>query len=266
MDSAAPKGRLSGKTGIVTGASSGIGLGVATALASEGMTVVMVSRSLERLNKVATAVPGAVCMAADVTNRSACMSTVADVVARFKAVDLVVNCAGTMYFTLLKNCHCDEWESMIDVNCKGVVNMSGAVLPHMLAAKTGHIINISSDAAKTLFPALAIYNATKAFVATFTKGLRAECVGTGVRVTDIQPGDVATNLIVSNTDQEAADKVGVAIGKVIGDGADRASYLDPADIGAAVVYAVTSPAHVGIHELLIEPRDQMFGDPTAMGS
>jgi NADP-dependent 3-hydroxy acid dehydrogenase YdfG len=171
-----------------------------------------------------------------------------------------------MYFTLMKNQHYDEWEQTIDTNCKGVVNLCGAVLPHMLSASTGHIINISSDAARTIFPALAVYNASKAFVNIFTKGLRAECVGTGLRVTDVQPGDVATNLIMKNSDQEAADKVGVAIGKVVGDGADKASVLDASDVADVVVFAATAPAHVGMHEVLVEPRDQMFGDPTAMNS
>jgi short-subunit dehydrogenase len=72
-----------------------------------------------------------------------------------------------------------------------------------MGIRSGHIINISSDAAKTIFGALTVYNAAKAFVAVFSKGLRAECVGTGLRVTDIQPGDTATNLIMSNSDQEA---------------------------------------------------------------
>merc|ERR1712203_1106932 len=171
---------------------------------------------------------------------------------------------GVMYFTLMKNLHYDEWEQTIDINCKGTVNACGAVLPHMLAAKTGHIVNISSDAAKTLFPALTVYNAAKSFVSVFTKGLRAECVGTGLRVTDIQPGDTATNLIMTNSDREAADKVGVNIGQVIGTGAAREYYLDPEDVSAAVLYAVCSPPHVGVHEVLVEARDQMFGDPTSM--
>ena len=81
-------------------------------------------------------------------------------------------------------------------------------------------------------------------------------------MTDIQPGDTATNLIVGNSDKEAAKEVGVGIGEVIS--GDRASVLDPDDVASAVVYAVAAPAHVGVHEMLIEPRDQMFGDPTAM--
>merc|ERR1719491_934939 len=205
-------------------------------------------------------------MAADVVDRKAVHAMAEEVMNTFHQIDVLVNCAGVMYFTLMKNLHYDEWEQTIDINCKGTVNVCGAVFPHMLAAKSGHIVNISSDAAKTVFPALTVYNAAKAFVSVFTKGLRCECVGTGLRVTDIQPGDTATNLMLTNSDQEAAKKMGVAIGKVVGDGGDRASVLDPEDIGAAVVYAVTAPAHVGIHELLIEPRDQMFGDPTAIST
>ena len=256
--------RLSGKVAIVTGASSGIGKAIAIALADEGATVIMVSRSIEKLQLAAADVSNAVCKPADVANRSAVHTTVAEVMATYGKIDLLVNAAGVMYFTLMKNCHYEEWEQTIDINCKGLVNAAGAVLPHMLAARAGHIVNISSDAARTIFPALTIYNATKAFVTTFSKGLRAECVGTGVRVTDIQPGDVATNLIVANTDKEAAERIGVTIGTVIGDGNIGPTCLAPADVAAAVVFAATAAPHIGVHEILIEPRDQQFGDPTAL--
>merc|ERR1719162_997580 len=106
-----------------------------------------------------------------------------------------------MFFTLMKNLHYDEWDQTIDINCKGTVNVAGGVFPHMLAAKKGHIINISSDAAKTVFPALTVYNAAKSYVQILSKGLRAEAVNTGVRVTDIQPGDVRTDLIMNNSDK-----------------------------------------------------------------
>merc|ERR1712086_579314 len=255
-------GRMSNKVAIVTGASSGIGLATARALANEGMTVVMVSKNPERLDLASQTVLGAICKPCDVTKRADVHALVAEVIGKFHQVDLLVNCAGCMYFTLMKNMHCDEWEAMIDINCKGVINFCGAVLPYMLKARKGHFVNISSDAAKTVFPALSVYNATKAFVATFSKGLRCECVGTGLRVTDIQPGDTCTNLIVGNTDQEAATKMGVGIGQVIS--GERSSVLDPEDVADAVVYVVTVPAHVGIHEMLIEPCDQMFGDPTSM--
>eukprot|EP00966_Prymnesium_polylepis_P186882 4331960-Prymnesium_polylepis.1 len=167
--------RLAGKVAIVTGASSGIGKATSMALATEGATVIMCSRSLEKLEAAAKHVPGAVLHSVDVVNRAAVHAMVADVVAKHGRIDLLVNCAGVMYFTLMKNLHYDEWEQTIDINCKGVVNTSGAVLPHMLGAKCGHVINISSDAARTVFPALTVYNAAKSFVQVFSKGLRAEC-------------------------------------------------------------------------------------------
>lgn len=260
----APVGRLGHQVAIVTGASSGIGLAICQALQAEGVRVVMVARNKARLEEAAKSVPDALMKLVDVVDRRSVQAMVDEVKAELGRVDILVNCAGVMYFTMMKNLHYDEWEQTIDINCKGVVNTCGAVFPIMLEAKTGHIVNISSDAAKTIFPALSVYNASKAFVAVFTKGLRAECVGTGLRVTDIQPGDTATNLIMKNSDAEAAEKLGVGIGKVVGEGGDRNAVLDPEDIANAVVYAVTAPPHVGVHEILIEPRDQMFGDPTAM--
>lgn len=257
--------RLQGKVGIVTGASSGIGFVTAKALAKEGMTVIMVSRSMQKLEAAKEEVPGSVCMACDVANGASVHAMVGQILKKFGQIDIVTNCAGVMYFTLMRNLLYDQWKQTIDTNCTGIVNVCGAVLPHMLSSKRGHIVNVSSDAARQVFPALAVYNASKAFVNIFSKGLRAECVGTGIRVTDVMPGDTATNLVMQNTDSEAAEKVGVQIGEVVGKGFDRGSVLDPEDIANAIVYAVTLPGHVGLHEILIEPRDQMFGDPTAMG-
>merc|ERR1712107_390173 len=124
-----------------------------------------------------------------------------------------------MYFSLMKNRKYDEWQQTIDVCVTGTTNMCAAVFPGMVERKEGHIINISSDASRTIFPALTVYNAAKSFVQVLSKGLRAEAVGTGVRVTDIQPGDVATDLIMQNTDTQAAEKIGVTIGQRIGTGA-----------------------------------------------
>jgi NADP-dependent 3-hydroxy acid dehydrogenase YdfG len=257
---------LGGRVAVVTGASSGIGQAVAVALAESGATVVLVARGAEKLQQIASNLRGAVPIVCDVTSREAVQAMVNEVQSNYQRIDVLVNCAGVMYFTLMKNCHYQEWDSTIDINCKGVVNVCGVVFPLMLQSKSGHIVNISSDAAKTVFPALTVYNASKAFVRMFSKGLRAECVGTGVRVTDVQPGDTATNLIMRNSDSEAAEKVGVSIGQKVGTGSDRSSVLDPQDIASAVLYAVSAPEHVGIHEILIEPRDQMFGDPTAMAT
>lgn len=256
--------KLASQVAVVTGATSGIGLACAKALAAEGATVVLVARSGDKLGAVTSTMSGAEAIACDVTSREAVHAMMKEVERRYQKVDIVVNAAGVMYFTLMKNLHYDEWETTVMANCMGVVNVCGAALPLMLSARTGHIVNISSNAARQLFPALTVYNASKAFVNTFSRGLRAECVGTGLRVTDIQPGDTATNLVMQNSDKEAASKIGVTIGTVVGDGFDRAAILDPEDVASAVVWAVTAPRHAGVTEVVIEPRDQMFGDPTAV--
>jgi NADP-dependent 3-hydroxy acid dehydrogenase YdfG len=174
-----------------------------------------------------------------------------------------------MYFTLMKTQKIGDWHKMIDTNCKGVVNMCGLVIPHFLANPSGekHVINISSDAARTVFPCLAVYNASKAFVQTFSKSLRCELVNTNVRVTDLQPGDTRTNLVQENTDSAALDKVGVAGQELVGGDneaeMDRNMVLDPEDVVDAGCFAIDAKKHIGIHEVLIEPRNQLFGDPTA---
>jgi NADP-dependent 3-hydroxy acid dehydrogenase YdfG len=95
-----------------------------------------------------------------------------------------------MYFTLMKNCNMDEWDRTIDTNIKGVTNGFGAVLPLFLSRSNGHIITISSDAGRRVFPSLAVYCASKTFVEVLSEGTRREVVGTGVKITTIQPGDV----------------------------------------------------------------------------
>lgn len=215
-------------------------------------------------------IPGIQC---DASIRKSVQSLYDEIIAKYGRIDIVVNTAGVMYFCMIKNGHWDDWEQTVDVNCKGTMFSCGAAVPHMISQKCGHIVNISSDAARQTFPALTVYNASKTFVHEFSKGLRCELVGTGVRVTELQPGDIRTDLIVNNKDKEAAEKVGVTIGKKIGgedfnpsDETVRNFYLDPKDIADAVLYAVQAPGHVGVNEILIEPRDQMYGDPTSLNS
>jgi len=151
----------------------------------------------------------------------------------------------------------DQWKQTVDVNCQGVLNGMGAVLPNMVSRKNGKIITISSDAGLRDFPNLAVYCASKAFVQTLCEITRRELVGTGVTLTTICPGDVkGTELILNNTDTAAAAKMGVSIGKPVGEGLTRNQVLDPADIANSVIYVLTAPAHVAINTVLIEPRDQ----------
>jgi len=278
---------LEGKVVLIVGASSGIGEGIVRGLAREhGVKLALAARRSDRLetiiaelkeNASKNKLQDALAVPMDATSRPAVQAGVQSVVAKFGRVDVLINCAGVMYFTLMKNLHLDEWERTVDINCKGTMNGCGAVLPLFLEQKSGHIVNISSDAARQTFPALTVYNASKAFVHEFTRGMRCELIGSGVRVTEVLPGDVRTDLIAQNSDKEAAGKVGVNIGTKIGgtdaefaeavakDAATRFSYLEPEDVAQAVMYALTAPLHVGVNEILVEPRDQMFGDPTSLG-
>lgn len=164
---------------------------------------------------------------------------------------------GVMYFTEMKNALVDQWEQTVDVNCKGVLNGIGAVLPKMVARGKGKIVTISSDAGMRHFQNLAVYCASKTFVETLCEITRRELVGTGVTLTTICPGDVkGTELIMKNTDESAAKKIGVEINKPVGEGFSRTQLLDTDDIANAVIYALTAPPHVAINTVLIEPRDQ----------
>jgi NADP-dependent 3-hydroxy acid dehydrogenase YdfG len=162
-------------------------------------------------------------------------------------VEMLVNCAGVMYYTMMKNLHEEEWERTVEVNCKGAINCIGAVLPGMLDRGRGHIVTISSDAGRKVFPGLAVYSASKFFVEALSQGLRLETVGTGLRVTSVQPGNVATDLLSMSTDEEALQEYG---------GASGGRVLDPEDVAASVVHALVQPEHVAVNEILVEPRDE----------
>jgi len=128
-----------------------------------------------------------------------------------------------------------------------MLNCIGATLGGMLAQGRGHIVTISSDAGRKVFPGLAVYSGGKFFVEAVSQGLHLETVGTGLKVTTIQPGNVATELSVLSHDTEAVERYGQPSG---------ARILDPDDVAASVVYALKQPDHVAVNEVLVEPRDE----------
>ncbi|EAU37365.1 hypothetical protein ATEG_02403 [Aspergillus terreus NIH2624] len=245
-----PKGPLSGRVAVVTGASSGIGAAVATALAREGCKVAIAARRRDALEAVKAKLPGdskVLIQPTDVTKQ-------AQVEALFRAakeelgpIDIVVSCAGVMYFTMMANTQMDEWERTVDVNCKGLLYCLSSAVPDMLARGSGHIVAISSDAGRKVFPGLGVYSASKFFVEATLQSLRLETAGTGLRVTSVQPGNTATDLLGMSTDAEAVKKYGEPSG---------AQILDPEDVANSIVYALRQPAHVALNEILIEPRDE----------
>jgi len=187
-----------------------------------------------------------VALPTDVTVREQVAALVSQTESALGPVDILVNCAGLMYYTLMRNGHYDEWDKQIDVNCKGTTNTIGAVLPSMLARGKGHIVNISSDAGRRGFPGLAVYSGTKFYIEGMSQALRHEVKGSGVRVTCVQPGDVNTPLQNISTDTEANSQY---------NGSSSCQILEPSDVASAIVYAVSQPPHVAVNEILIEPRE-----------
>jgi NADP-dependent 3-hydroxy acid dehydrogenase YdfG len=240
---------LRGRVVVVTGASSGIGTAVARALVAEGAKVALAARREEALLEVQAGMDGSGSLVhpTDVTDRGEVRELMARTEGGLGPVDALVNCAGVMYFTLMKNVRESEWDRTVDVNCRGVLNCVGAVLPGMLERSRGHIVTISSDAGRKVFPGLAVYSASKFFVEALSQGLRLETAGTGVKVTTVQPGNVATDLLTLSGDQEALERYGQPTG---------ARVLDPEDVAASVVYALSQPEHVAVNEVLVGPRDE----------
>ncbi|KAE8151061.1 hypothetical protein BDV25DRAFT_153296 [Aspergillus avenaceus] len=246
-----PRGPLSGRVAVVTGASSGIGAAVAVALAREGCHVALAARRVDALESVKSRIAPygvkVVLHPTDVTNKSQVDALVAAAQDELGPVDILVSCAGVMYFTMMANVKTDEWERTVDVNCKGLLHCLSATVPDMLSRGRGHVVAISSDAARKVFPGLGVYSASKFFVEATLQSLRLETAGTGLRVTGIQPGNTSTPLLNMSTDAEAVKKYGEPSG---------AKILDPEDVANSIVYALRQPEHVSVNEVLIEPRDE----------
>ncbi|MBR9866477.1 MAG: SDR family oxidoreductase [Oceanospirillales bacterium] len=245
--------KLSGKTAWVTGASSGIGRATARLLAAEGADLVISARREDRLQQLAeeiTALGRKVTIATvDVSDREG-MQAVAEMIASLGGVDILINNAGTMPISPIINGRVDEWEQMIDTNIKGVLYAIHGVYPGMAERKQGHIVNISSVAARLTYPSAGVYAGTKHAVRAISDTLRKEAIRYGVRVTDIQPGAVDTEL----ADSIVHEKIRAAV-KDNMYGEDMLN-LTPEDIANAILYALTQPAHVDVSELLIRPLVQ----------
>ncbi|MEZ3498328.1 SDR family oxidoreductase [Pantoea sp. KPR_PJ] len=236
---------MSNKVILITGASSGIGAGIARELASSGAILLLGARRVDRLQALADELQqqGAeVAIAAlDVTSRASVQQFADVALQKWGRIDVMINNAGVMPLSPLASLKVEEWDRMIDVNIKGVLYGIAAALPPMLAREAGHIINIASIGALSVSPTAAVYCATKFAVRAISDGLRQE--NTQLRVTCIHPGVVESELAETITDASAAALMNDY----------RAIALQPAAIGRAVRFAVEQPDDVDVSEIVVRP-------------
>ncbi len=243
---------IKGKVAIVTGASSGIGYATCLALSKAGARVAAGARRTDRLESLEKEIAkngGEILIQKlDVTKKAECDSFVDAAAKKWGMVDILVNNAGLMPLSFFKSLKVDEWDRMIDVNIKGVLYCTAAAIPHMLAKKSGHIVNISSVAGRVVFPAGSVYCATKHAVTALSEGLRQEfSTRSNIRVTCIEPGVVATELTNTITDKSLEKFV---------EATKQMEALHAEDIANAILFAVESPSHMNVNEILVRPTTQ----------
>jgi 3-hydroxy acid dehydrogenase/malonic semialdehyde reductase len=244
---------LQGKTVFVTGASSGIGKATAVAFAREGSRLLLCARRLDRLEEfreemLQEGAPQVHVFALDVQKRAAVEKTLGELAAEWREIDVLVNNAGlSRGLTKLHEDDPQNWEEMIDTNIKGLLYVTRAVVPGMVARGRGHVINLGSTAGYITYANGAVYCATKAAEKAISQGLKIDLMGTAVRVTSVDPGMVETafSAVRFRGDEEKAKKVYQDI-----------TPLQPEDVADAIVWAASRPAHVNIHNILMTSIDQ----------
>lgn len=238
------------KTAFITGASSGIGRATAVALGKAGFRLVLAGRRRERLEELARELAGVPThlLTFDVRDRAAVEEAVQSLPAEFQDVDVLINNAGNAHgLAPIQDGDPTDWDDMLDGNVKGLLYVSRAVLPAMTRRNTGHIINIGSIAGHEAYANGNVYCASKAAVASLTKGMRLDLLPHGIRVAEVNPGAVETEFsqVRFKGDAERAAKV-----------YEGFEPLRAEDIAEVIQFMVTRPAHVNIAEVLILPTAQ----------
>jgi NADP-dependent 3-hydroxy acid dehydrogenase YdfG len=233
-------------TALITGATSGIGLAIATAFSKLKYRLILCGRRQERLDELQqTLSPDSECYTLnfDVRDRAAVETAIASLPTDWQTVDILVNNAGNAHgMGPIQEGDVDDWDAMIDSNVKGLLYVTRAVSPGMVANGRGHIVNISSIAGKQTYANGGVYCASKAAVEALSEGMRLDLTQHGIKVTNVAPGAVETefSLVRFKGDEARAAKI-----------YEGFSPLTATDIADAVVYAVTAPPHVTIADLTI---------------
>ena len=240
------------RTVLVTGATAGFGEATAERFARDGDRLVIAGRRADRLEALArrlSALAPVHPLTLDVRDRAAVERALSTLPADFARVDVLVNSAGlALGLEPAHRSSVDEWEQMIDTNARGLVVVTRQVLPGMVERGRGHVVNLGSVAASYPYPGGNVYGATKAFVHQFSQNLRADLVGSGVRVTCIEPGMAETEFsLVRLKDAEKARAVYQGV-----------TPLSAADVADAVHWVVTRPPHVNVNLLELMPEQQAF--------
>lgn len=238
---------------LITGASSGIGTACAKFFAQAGARLILAARRHERLAALSTELQQQFSvktqlMSLDVQQPDAVATAIASLPADWQAIDVLINNAG-LSRGLDKQYEAprQDWEEMIDTNVKGLLYVTRAVVPGMVARGRGHVVNVGSIAGRQTYPGGSVYCATKAAVKSLSEGLKIDLLGTPIRVTNIEPGLVETEFsdVRFRGDRDRAKSV-----------YDGLTALTPDDIADTIFFVVTRPAHVNISEILLMPTDQ----------
>ena len=237
------------KVAIVTGASSGIGEAAAELIAREGANVVAVARRADRLTGLVTRITAAggraSALPADVTREAAAMQVVAQAIARYGRVDILVNSAGIVRPGSVEAADPADWREQIDINLLAPMYLSKAVIPGMRARGDGHILNVTSTAARTAGPRFAGYNASKWGANAYSDAMRQELAPFGIRVTIVEPG--ATTTEVGNSIQDPKDRAFMQAHVT------KEGTMHVNDVAGAIVYALKQPPNVNVREIWIAP-------------
>lgn len=239
------------KTALVTGASSGIGRATAIALAGEGMNLIICGRRKEQLEQLQQQLQEKVkvqVLQFDVSRKKEVFAALESLPENFRNIDILVNNAGNAHgLDPIQTGSLDDWEAMIDINVKGLLYVSKAIIPGMIERKQGHIINIGSIAGKEVYPNGNVYSATKHAVDALNKAMRLDLNAHGIRVGAVNPGLVETGFseVRFKGDTERAKSV-----------YQNFEPLRPEDIADIIRFMVTRPAHVNIADLLVLPTAQ----------
>jgi len=244
---------LKDKVVLITGASAGIGLACAELFASEGAKLILAARRENLLIDISKKLKekyGSECynMKVDVRNRKECETAINNISDNFKSVDILINNAGLARgLEKIQNGNFDEWDEMIDTNIKGLLTFTRLIVPVMIEKGDGLIINVASIAGREVYPGGNIYCTTKSAVKTISRSLQIDLNGTGVRVSNIDPGMVETefSLVRFKGDVDRAKKV-----------YENFVPLTAMDVAETCLFCATRPKHVSIHDLLIMPTDQ----------